>query len=97
MTPESTNDGMMKKTVMKTDCAVVFASTETRTPMASEASTNGSVTQKSASQLPCGQMPKTRPLESTAKRRSPYETPTYGTSFPSTICSEVVGSASICS
>ena len=43
ITPESTNEGMMKKTVMKTACAEVFASAETNTPIASDASTNGSV------------------------------------------------------
>ena len=61
ITPESTNDGRMKKTVMNTACADVRASAETKTPIASEASTNGRVTTRSASQLPRGQMPKTMP------------------------------------
>ena len=61
ITPESTNDGMMKKTVRKTACAEVRASAETKTPIASEASTKGSVTTKSVTQLPRGQKPKSEP------------------------------------
>jgi hypothetical protein len=42
-------------------------------------------------------MPKTSPDASVAKSSSAYETATYGTSLPSTISSDVVGSDSICS
>ena len=64
--PESTNDGRMKKTEMNTACAEVCASVETKTPIASDASTNGRVTRSSASQLPRGQMPNTSPASSIA-------------------------------
>src|SRR5262245_50708967 len=97
MAPDSTNDGMMKNTVTKTAWADVWATAETRTPIASDASTNGSVTANRASQLPCGQTPKQIPAASVAETRSAYDITTYGTSFPSTISSVVVGSARTCS
>ena len=51
---------------MNTACAELRASAETNTPIASDASTKGSVTTNSASTLPRGQMPNTMPDAPTA-------------------------------
>src|ERR1043165_381314 len=97
MTPESTNDGRMKNTDTNTAWADVRASVETRTPMASDATTNGSVTTISANQLPCGHSPNRRPAVTFTSTKTPKATTAFGSSFPSTSSIGVVGDASICS
>ena len=51
----------MKKTAMNTAWAEVRASADTKTPMASEASTKGRVATESVTQLPRGHTPKITP------------------------------------
>src|SRR5262249_24942692 len=69
--PDSTNDGMMKNTVMNTACAEVRANVETKTPTGNDGRTKGNVTRKSVNQLPSGQIPKTRPEPTSANNRTP--------------------------
>src|SRR5438128_10343431 len=97
MTPDSTYDGNMKNMVMNTAWAEVWTSVETNTPIANDPRTKGSVVQKSASQLPFGQIPNETPGMTIAKSITRYEMPTNGRSLPSTISIGRVGSESICS
>src|SRR5262245_14571883 len=97
MTPDSTNDGMMKNTETNTACADVYASVDTKTPIASDATTNGMVTRINAIQLPCGHSPKSTPAVMFTSTNTPKATSAFGRSFPSTSSIGVVGDASICS
>ena len=95
--PESTKDGIRKKTETKTACAESRASDETNTPMPSVASMKGSAPVYRTRTLPAGQNPYRRPAATIATVNPKYPAATVGTSLPITTSSGEVGCASICS